>query len=55
MRCSLAYHQMRLIIAKVLWSFDMQLCDQQSNWLDQKVFSTWEKMPLMVKLKAVER
>lgn len=46
----MAVHEMRLILAKVLWAFDPQLCDEESNWLDQRVFITWEKMPLMVKL-----
>lgn len=47
----MAIHEMRLILAKVLWSFDLQLCEGQNDWLDQKVFITWEKMPLMVKLR----
>lgn len=55
MKGSMANHEMRLIIAKLLWSFDLQLCDQQSDWLDQKLFLTWEKMSLMVKVKAIER
>lgn len=53
--CSMTTHEMRLILAKVLWSFDLELCDQQGDWLDQKLFLTWEKMPLMVRLKAAAR
>ncbi|KAF2632594.1 cytochrome P450 [Macroventuria anomochaeta] len=50
----MAKHEMRLILVKVLWSFDIELCEQQGDWLDQKVFLTWEKMPLMVRLKTAE-
>ena len=51
----MATHEMRLIIAKVLWSIDLELCDQQQgDWLDQKLFIVWEKKPLMVKLRSAE-
>ncbi|KAF1933944.1 cytochrome P450 46A1 [Didymella exigua CBS 183.55] len=52
---NMATHEMRLILTKVVWSFDLQLCEQQSDWLEQKLYSTWEKMPLMVKLKMAQR
>ena len=52
----MANHEMRLILAKVLWSFDLELSrQQQGDWLDQNVYLTWEKTPLMVKVKAAER
>jgi hypothetical protein len=47
---SLAYHEMRLILAMVLYTFDLRLCDESKNWNDQKVFVLWEKPPLMVTL-----
>lgn len=47
---SLAYHEMRLILAMVLYSFDLSLCGESKNWNDQKVFTLWEKPPLMVAL-----
>ncbi|KAF3045478.1 hypothetical protein E8E12_007001 [Didymella heteroderae] len=52
---NMATHEMRLILAKVLWSFDLELYNQHNDWLDQKLFLTWEKMPLMVKLNVAER
>lgn len=53
---SMANHEMRLILAKVLWSFDLEPSrQQQGDWLDQNVYLTWEKTPLMVKVKAAER
>ncbi|KAL1961979.1 hypothetical protein VTN77DRAFT_714 [Rasamsonia byssochlamydoides] len=47
---NLAYHEMRLILAKVLWHFDLSLCEESVNWTDQKIFTIWEKNPLMVRL-----
>ena len=48
---SLAYHEMRLILAKVLYSFDIELCSQSSHWTNHKVYTLWEKPPMYVKLK----
>lgn len=47
---------MRLILAKVLFEFDLELVEQSDSWMaDQKVFGLWRKPPLMVKLRRVER
>lgn len=48
---SLAYIEMRLILAKMMYKFDLQLASESKDWLDQKVFLVWEKKPLMVKIK----
>jgi hypothetical protein len=48
----MAYHEMRLIITRVLWNFDLKLCKESANWADQLVFSIWQKGPLMVEVKA---
>jgi hypothetical protein len=50
MSFSLAYAEMRLIAAKLLWSFDMTLEESSAGWEIQKSFNLWEKNPLMVKL-----
>lgn len=42
---------MRLILAKLLWSFDMALCPQNHRWEDQMSFILWEKSPLLVKMR----
>ncbi|KAK9780326.1 hypothetical protein SCAR479_02963 [Seiridium cardinale] len=47
---NLAYVEMKLVIANLLWHFDLENCTE-GNWLDQKIFLVWEKRPLMVKLK----
>ena len=50
---SLAYAEMLLILARIIFSFDMQIADQSSNWLDnQKNFNFWEKPSLRVHLAA---
>ena len=49
----MAYHEMRLIISKVLYSFDLQLCPESDDWANQRVFTLWEKRPLMCKLRVV--
>ncbi|KIN02897.1 hypothetical protein OIDMADRAFT_160486 [Oidiodendron maius Zn] len=48
---NLAWAEMRLILAKVLFNFDLELAQGRENWLDQKVYAIWEKGPLNVKLK----
>jgi cytochrome P450 len=50
---SLAYHEMRLVMAKVLYAFDFELAPESDNWKDQETFILWQKKPLMCKLKAV--
>ncbi|KAK2765509.1 hypothetical protein FQN54_008363 [Arachnomyces sp. PD_36] len=48
---NLANSELRTILARVLWNFDLELCAESNNWAaDQKVFTVWEKQPLMVKL-----
>ena len=46
----LAYAEMRLIIARLVWEFDIELRDKQKNWTDQEVYWSWKKPALMVQL-----
>jgi hypothetical protein len=47
---------MRLILAKVLFEFDMELAEQSVNWMTgQKVYGLWKKPALTVKLQRVRR
>jgi hypothetical protein len=46
----MAYHEMRLIITNVLYNFDLELCPEIDDWLDQDAYTLWLKRPLMVKL-----
>ncbi|PYH43686.1 cytochrome P450 [Aspergillus saccharolyticus JOP 1030-1] len=49
---NLAYHEMRIILAKVLYHFTLSLAPESVDWDKQNVFSLWEKKPLMVQLHA---
>ncbi|KAH8723085.1 cytochrome P450 [Phaeosphaeriaceae sp. PMI808] len=49
---NMALHEMRLILSKVLFNIDLELLPECRNWIaDQKIYSLWEKIPLMVKIK----
>ena len=48
---SLAYFEMRLMLAMLLWTFDLELDAASQNWADQKAYTLWEKPDLMVKLR----
>ncbi|KAK7746695.1 hypothetical protein SLS53_001882 [Cytospora paraplurivora] len=50
---NLAYAEMRTILARLLFNFDMELADPEQDWLDQKVFFLWTKPPLNVYLTPV--
>lgn len=54
---NLAYAEMRLILAKVCWNFDMELDEERcGNWTrEQKVFQLWEKKPLWIRLRSARR
>lgn len=41
---------MRQILAKVLWNFDLELAPESDQWSKQRLYTLWEKGPLMVKL-----
>jgi hypothetical protein len=48
----MAYHEMRLLLSKVLFNFDLELCPGMEDWIDkQKVYTLWQKTPLMVNVK----
>ncbi|KAI4218544.1 MAG: hypothetical protein L6R36_008897 [Xanthoria steineri] len=48
---TLAYHEFRSIMARVLWNFDLQLDEESRNWHDQGEYVIWDKPPLWVRLK----
>lgn len=52
---NLAYLEMRLILARLLWNFDVEASDGKGGpeWRGQKVFILWEKTPLEVNLTTV--
>ena len=51
---SLAYTEMRLILANVLYHFDMELDPDSENWIQrQRNFNVWDRIPLNVHLSPV--
>lgn len=51
---SLANAEMRTVVARLVYNFDMELVDKDKDWLDQKVFFLWHKTALNVYLTPVE-
>ncbi|KAH8820182.1 cytochrome P450 [Xylogone sp. PMI_703] len=52
---NLAYSEMRLILARTIYNFDMRLDESSVNWVKQKNFLMWQKGPLRVHLTPVTR
>jgi cytochrome P450 len=48
---NLAYNEMRLILARVLWNLDMILCEESKWWNNQQTYTLWEKPSLFCRLK----
>ncbi|KAH6715993.1 cytochrome P450 [Leptodontidium sp. MPI-SDFR-AT-0119] len=46
----LAMHEIRLLLATVLLHFDIKLSHESLNWDDMKVFTLWDKKPLLCEL-----
>lgn len=47
----LAWAEMNMILAKVIWSFDLELGEgMKEDWSDQRVWLAHEKAPLYVKI-----
>jgi hypothetical protein len=39
---------MKLTDARIIYNFDLDLVDKESDWMDQKVYLLWVKPELMV-------
>ncbi|KAI1865447.1 uncharacterized protein JN550_008204 [Neoarthrinium moseri] len=52
---SLAYVEMRTILARMLWNFDLRIADESRHFLDQRNFNLWEKGALKTYLTPVVR
>ncbi|OAG04855.1 cytochrome P450 monooxygenase-like protein [Paraphaeosphaeria sporulosa] len=48
---TMAWLELRAILARVLWNFDIELVDKSHKWDQHKVFVLWDKPALMVRLK----
>ena len=48
---NLAYVELRLVMARLLWKFEVHLDQSCSNWVDNLVeYFGWEKTPLLARL-----
>jgi cytochrome P450 len=58
---NLTYVELRLILGALLWNFDLEFADGAPLWHPKnefeglKAFNTWEKSPLMIKLKDIRK
>lgn len=51
---NMAWHEMRMILGCLISAFDMELCTESYGWSkERKVYTVWEKVPLMVRLTPV--
>ncbi|POS72772.1 hypothetical protein DHEL01_v208832 [Diaporthe helianthi] len=50
---NMAMHEMRLILATLIFKFDFELCSESRNWAAQKSFALWIKTPLMARARPV--
>lgn len=54
-RDSLAYAEIRLLLANLLWGFDLELSEETDpEWMYQKGWGIWSTKPLFVRAKARE-
>ncbi|PYH92148.1 cytochrome P450 monooxygenase-like protein, partial [Aspergillus ellipticus CBS 707.79] len=47
---NLAYHELRVILAKVLFHFDLALAPESEGWEKQRAWTLWDKNRLLVQL-----
>jgi len=49
---NLAYTEMRILLARLLFNFDIEATPQIEGWMDQRIWFLWDKKPLLIKLRA---
>ncbi|QBZ61995.1 hypothetical protein PoMZ_10869 [Pyricularia oryzae] len=48
---NLALAELRLILARMFWNFDMELCPESKGWTDrQQMYTTWKKTEMPIKI-----
>ncbi|KAI2468982.1 cytochrome P450 [Annulohypoxylon bovei var. microspora] len=53
---NLAYAEMRLIMAKIIYNFDMSISDDSLRWMkDQKTYVLWDKPSLNIYMKPIAK
>jgi hypothetical protein len=46
---------MKLILARIIYNFNLELVSPTENWLEQDVHVLWRKKPLIMKVEERER
>ncbi|KAK4186710.1 cytochrome P450 [Podospora australis] len=53
---NLAYVEMRLVLARIIYDFDLALAERSKGWLENlKVYTIWQRVPLYIHLTPVNR
>ncbi|KAK2028458.1 isotrichodermin C-15 hydroxylase [Colletotrichum zoysiae] len=53
---NLAYAEMRLVLARIIYDFDIELAEGNESWIEkQQTFGVWSRVPLNIHLKPVTR
>jgi cytochrome P450 len=52
---NMAHMEMRMILSRLIWNFDIELLPETGHWLDQQASIIWHRRPLMVRLTKRER
>jgi len=53
---NLAWLELKIILARVIWNFDLELCEESRGWMEkQKFYIVAERSQLMVRLKPAVR
>lgn len=53
---NLAYTEMRLILARIIYDFDLELSKESQRWIErQKSFALWDRIPLYIHLTPAKR
>ncbi|KAG9529486.1 benzoate 4-monooxygenase cytochrome P450, partial [Aureobasidium melanogenum] len=47
---NLAYAELKLIVARMIWRFDLTMDESSKDWMDQCTYNLWEKHELKVRL-----
>ncbi|KAJ6036424.1 hypothetical protein N7540_000703, partial [Penicillium herquei] len=47
---NLAYLEIRVILSKLFYNFNLQICKESESWIDQEVYTLWDKPALMIEL-----
>jgi len=45
---------MKLILARIIYNFDLELVNEKDDWFNQNTFILWDKKPLIVRVKERE-